>query len=80
MPLRLQSDRPNDRADMPAIYQPTDHANMLAIYKPDNNSADTPAIYNQTTIVPIRIQSTTDQPIVPIRLRSTDRPIDELYV
>ena len=80
MPLRLQSDRPNDRADMPAIHRPTDRADMLAIYKPDNNSADTPTIYNQTTIVPIRIQSTTDQPIVPIRLRSTDRLIDKLYV
>ena len=74
------ADRPNDRADMPAIHRPTDHADMLAIYKPDNDSADTPAIYNQRTIVPICIQSTTDQPIVPIRLRSTDRPIDELYV
>ena len=55
MLLRLQSDRPNDRADMPAIHRPTDRADMLAIYKPDNDSADTPAIYNQTTIVPIRI-------------------------
>ena len=80
MPLHLQSNRPNDRANMPAIYQLTNHADMLAIYKPDNDSANTPAIYNQRTIVPIRIRSTTDQPIVPIRLRSTDRPIDELYV
>ena len=42
--LRLQSDRPNDRANMPAIYRPTDRADMLAIYKPDNNSANTPTI------------------------------------
>ena len=72
VPLRLQSDRPNDRADMPAIHRLTDRADMLAIYKPDNDSADMPAIYNQTTIVPICIQSTTDQLIVFIRLRSTD--------
>ena len=44
VPLCLQSDRPNDRADIPMIYQPTNHANMLAIYKPDNDSADTPTI------------------------------------
>ena len=44
VPLRLQSDRPNDRANMPAIYRPTDRADMLAIYKPDNNSANTPTI------------------------------------
>ena len=67
MPLCLQSNRPNDRADMPVIHRPTDRADMLAIYKLDNDSTDTPAIYNQTTIVLIR-------------LRSTDRPIDKLYV
>ena len=52
------------------------YTNMLAIYKPDNNSTNIPAIYNQTTIVPIRIQSTMDQPIVPIRLQSTNQLID----
>ena len=31
-------------------------------------------------IMPIRIQSTTDQLIVPIRIQSTNRPIDEFYV
>ena len=36
------------------------YADILAIYKPDNDSTNTPAIYNQTTIVPIRIQSTID--------------------
>ena len=51
-------------------------ADILAIYKPDNDSADIPTIYNQTTIVPIYIQFTMDQPIVPIRLRSTDQLID----
>ena len=74
------ADRPNDRTDIPAIHRPTDRADMLAIYKPDNNSTNTPAIYNQTTIVPIHIQSTTNQLIVPIRLRSTDRPINKLYI
>ena len=39
------------------------------IYKPDNDSADMPAIYEP--------ERTT---IVPVRLRSTDRPIDELCV
>ena len=31
------------------------YTDILTIYKPDNNSANMPAIYNQTTIVPIYI-------------------------
>ena len=31
------------------------YTNILAIYKPDNNSANMPTIYNQTTIVLIHI-------------------------
>src|SRR6266568_1752453 len=42
---------------------------MPTIYKPDNDSADMPAIYEP--------ERTT---IVPVRLRSTDRPIDKLCV
>ena len=39
VPLRLQSNRPNDRANMPAIYQPNDRADTPAIYRPNDRRA-----------------------------------------
>ena len=70
VPLRLQSDRPNDRANMPAIYRLTDRADMPAIYQP-NDRADTPAIYE-------RDNDRADMPtilitVVPICLRHKPR-------
>ena len=66
---------------------------LLALYcHPNDPVAGTVLLHTQTIIVPIRIQYI-DQPIAPIRLlsrpdrtivlmclRSTDRPIDELYI
>ena len=45
--LHLQSNRPNDRADTPAIYRPNDRADTPAIYRP-NDRACTPTINRPT--------------------------------
>ena len=70
--LHLQSNRPNDCADVPTIQQPIDkqayHHPTLVLY----------CYLNLTTVAPIRLRPT-DRMIIPIRLRLTDRLVNKLY-
>ena len=53
VPLRLQSNRPNDRANMPAIYQPNNHAGTPTIQRPTDRQ-----VLHLTTIATQRLHRT----------------------
>ena len=59
MPIRLQSNQLNNRANLPAIYQSNDRANTPAIYERDNDCANMPTIL--ITVAPIHLQSIDQQ-------------------
>ena len=81
--------RPNDCADMPTIYEPDNRCTDTPATRIDKTPCWYACGINPTTTMLLRLQPeqpivlicmrSIDQPIVPVRLRLTDRLIDKPY-